>query len=173
MTFHHGDGTTSTGRIDLYKRGSSVLEAKQGSDKTNQDKSEIIAKSKRGRKGTAVRGTRGWDEAMIQARGQAEQYVRALPASEGRPPFLVVVDVGHSIALYSKFSRTGGNYVPFPDSARFRIPLKELENEQTRELLARLYPFLERQKPLQRKSFVFDAGLFECQLENAMFKKSR
>ena len=32
VTFHHGDGKTSTGRIDLYKRGSFVLEAKQGAD---------------------------------------------------------------------------------------------------------------------------------------------
>lgn len=31
VTFHNGDGTTSTGRIDLYKRGCFVLEAKQGS----------------------------------------------------------------------------------------------------------------------------------------------
>src|SRR5688500_17946639 len=29
--FDHGDGTSSTGRIDLYKRGCFVLEAKQGS----------------------------------------------------------------------------------------------------------------------------------------------
>jgi hypothetical protein len=32
VTFHHGDGMSSTGRIDLYKRGCFVLEAKQGSE---------------------------------------------------------------------------------------------------------------------------------------------
>lgn len=32
VIFNNGDGTTSTGRIDLYKRGCFVLEAKQGSD---------------------------------------------------------------------------------------------------------------------------------------------
>jgi hypothetical protein len=31
---------------------------------------------------------------MVKARGQAERYVRALPASEPNPPFLLVVDVG-------------------------------------------------------------------------------
>ena len=31
VTFNNGDGTTSPGRIDLYKRGCFVLEAKQGS----------------------------------------------------------------------------------------------------------------------------------------------
>jgi hypothetical protein len=30
VTFHHDAGTTSTGRIDLYKRDCFVLEAKQG-----------------------------------------------------------------------------------------------------------------------------------------------
>jgi len=34
---------------------------------------------------------------MYEAKGQAELYVRNLPASEVNPPFLVVVDVGHSI----------------------------------------------------------------------------
>src|SRR5690554_3925293 len=33
VTFHHGDGSTSTGFIDLYKRGAFVLEAKQGAEK--------------------------------------------------------------------------------------------------------------------------------------------
>jgi hypothetical protein len=32
VTFQNGDGTTTTKFIDLYKRGSFVLEAKQGSD---------------------------------------------------------------------------------------------------------------------------------------------
>jgi hypothetical protein len=32
VIFHHGDGTTSTGRIDLYRRHGFVLEAKQGAD---------------------------------------------------------------------------------------------------------------------------------------------
>ena len=44
-----------------------------------------------------VRGTEAWDDAMIKARGQAERYVRALPANEPNPPFLLVVDVGHSL----------------------------------------------------------------------------
>ncbi len=72
---------------------------------------------------------------MMAARGQAEQYARALPVSEGRPPFLIIVDVGHSIALYSEFSRTGGAYVPFPDSTSFRFSLRDLEREEIRELL--------------------------------------
>ena len=98
--FQNPDGTTSIGRIDLYKRGCFVLEAKQGSEQTtNDDPFELVAKPKKTKKGTAVRGTKGWDDAMLKARGQAEQYARALPADDGWPPFLIVVDVGHSIEL--------------------------------------------------------------------------
>ncbi|TSK08553.1 MAG: class I SAM-dependent DNA methyltransferase [Geobacter sp.] len=134
VTFHHGTGLTSTGRIDLYKRGCFVLEAKQGSDKVQQaelfpDFSTTI------KKGTAVRGTQGWDVAMLKAKGQAEQYARALPVDEGWPPFLVVVDVGHEIELFSEFSCTGKAYIPFPDPRSYRIPLADLAKEEVRDRL--------------------------------------
>jgi hypothetical protein len=93
VTFHNGDGSTSSGRIDLYKRACFVLEAKQGSEKTPREtplfegeRQASPAGSGRVSRGTAVRGTRGWDVAMRAARGQAEQYVRVLPATEGNPP---------------------------------------------------------------------------------------
>ncbi|MET0623097.1 MAG: type IIL restriction-modification enzyme MmeI [Pyrinomonadaceae bacterium] len=153
VIFYHGDGTSSTGRIDLYKRGCFVLEAKQGSEQRNQLQPELAAPTKRARRrGTAVRGTQGWNEAMMAARGQAEQYARALPASEGRPPFLVVADVGHSIALYSEFSRTGGAYIPFPDSARFRIALRDLEREEVREVLRAVWTDPLSLDPTQRSA---------------------
>jgi hypothetical protein len=60
---------------------------------------------------------------MQRARGQAEAYARALPAEEGRPPFLVVVDVGNVIELYAEFSRSGATYTPFPDPRSHRIRL--------------------------------------------------
>jgi hypothetical protein len=72
---------------------------------------------------------------MFRARGQAEQYARALPTDEGRPPFLIVVDVGHSIELYSEFSQTGGTYVPFPDPKSHRIKLENLTDDQLRARL--------------------------------------
>ncbi|HEY0174543.1 MAG TPA: type IIL restriction-modification enzyme MmeI, partial [Pyrinomonadaceae bacterium] len=43
VTSHHGDGTSSTGRIDLYKRGCFGLEAKQGSEQHNQPRPELSA----------------------------------------------------------------------------------------------------------------------------------
>jgi SAM-dependent methyltransferase len=138
VTFHHADGTTSTGRIDLYKRGCYVLEAKQGVEKREQEAalSEAgKAKAKAAKKGTAQRGSAAWDEAMLKAHGQAQQYARALPVGEGRPPLLIVVDVGHSIELYSEFTRTGGNYDPFPDPQSHRILLARLGDADVRETL--------------------------------------
>jgi hypothetical protein len=58
-----------------------------------------------------------------------------LPASEGNPPFLVVVDVGHTFELYSDFSRAGKTYVPFPDARTHRLRLEELTQAEARERL--------------------------------------
>lgn len=135
VTFINGDGSTSIGRIDLYKRGCFVLEAKQGSDRAVRSALEVAIAPRKSRKGAAVRGTRGWDAAMLGARGQAEQYARALPVSEGWPPFLIVVDVGHSFELYADFTRSGKTYVAFPDPRSHRIMLADLAREDVRERL--------------------------------------
>jgi hypothetical protein len=144
VTFHNPDGSTSAGRIDLYKRGCFVMEAKQGSDRAQAaaplfgDAREQSSRGK-ARRGAAVRGTRGWDVAMRGARGQAEQYVCALPPSEGNPPFLVVVDVGYSFELYSDFSRAGKTYVPFPDARGHRVLIEDLSREDVRETLRQIW----------------------------------
>jgi hypothetical protein len=88
------------------------------------------------RTGTAVRGTRGWDDAMVRAQSQAAQYARALAEW---PPFLVVVDVGHVIELYSDFDRLGKNYLPFPDARGHRIRLTDLTDPALRERLRRVW----------------------------------
>jgi hypothetical protein len=74
VTFQPGDGTSITGRIDLYKRGCFVLEAKQGSDQNNQPQPELTTRTRLTRRRvTAVRGTEGWNEAMMGARARAGQ----------------------------------------------------------------------------------------------------
>ena len=135
-------GTASKNFIDCYKRGHFVLESKQGADADSQDAPLSLAgeQQRAQRKtGHGQRGTKTWDTAMEKARAQAEKYVRSLPREElsdgGRPPFLMVVDVGHSIALYTDWSRAGGHYVPFPDSASYRIALADLQEEGIRERL--------------------------------------
>ena len=82
---------------------------------------------------------KGFDDAMLRARGQAEQYARALPAAEGRPPFLVVVDVGNVIELYAEFTRSGATYVPFPDPRSHRIRLVDLRRADLRERLRQVW----------------------------------
>jgi len=131
------DGSTTALFIDLYRRGCFVLEAKQGSNPVQTDlfalaPSEPQRKTKRG---TAMRGTSAWDAAMLKARGQAERYAKALPASEGWPPFLIVVDVGHCIELYADFSLTGKAYLPFPGPRDYRILMEQLERQEIRERL--------------------------------------
>ncbi len=137
----------ATGRIDLYRRGCFVLEAKQGGEAqagaglpTEPPLSAAgEARARSRKKGVAPRGTAAWDTAMERARQQAQSYARNLPTEElkdgGRPPFLIVVDVGESLALYSEFTRTGGNYVPFPNPLAARISLADLHQPETRELL--------------------------------------
>jgi hypothetical protein len=118
VTFAHGDGSTSAGRIDCYKRAHFVLEAK---------------------KVRAGAHTRGFDDALMRARAQGESYARALPAAEGRPPFVLVVDVGHVIEVFSEFTRSGGTYTPFPDPRSHRIKLDDLRNDAVRERLRAIW----------------------------------
>lgn len=107
-------GDVRNGFIDLYRRGSFVCEAKQSGIELD---------------------TGGWDRAMMRAHKQADNYVRALPIEETRPPFILVVDVGRNIDVYAEFSRTGGTYTAFPDPRSHRIRLEDLHDEAVRERL--------------------------------------
>ena len=127
VRFPNRDGSFSLGRIDLYKRGFFVLEAKQGANDGDA------------KPGHGIRGSEGWDQSMVRAKNQAEKYVRALPATEGRPPFLLVADVGHAIEIYSEFTRTGGIYIPFPDASCHRILIRDLCDPALRERLRRVW----------------------------------
>ncbi len=87
VTFHDEAGKSGHGRIDLYKRGSFVLEAKQSREPGGtkevvlppeqttlpgfpQPFAQPIARGRRS-------AQRGWDVLMRNAREQAEQYARA------------------------------------------------------------------------------------------------
>ena len=140
----NGDGTVSCGRIDCYKRGAFILEAKQGSEadraaaERGEDDLDLFGQtaSARLKRGTARRGTPGWAKAMVQAKGQAERYAKALPADHGWPPFLLVADIGYCIEVYADFSGTGKAYAQFPDRSRYRIMLEDLLDPEVRERLA-------------------------------------
>src|SRR5690606_28105308 len=57
----------------------------------------------------------------------------------GRPPFLIVVDVGNRIELYSEFTCSGATYTPFPDPRNHRIRLGDLRREAIRERLRTIW----------------------------------
>lgn len=140
VTFQNPDGKTSTGYIDLYRRGAFVCETKQSVAREAKDPLSLAdpaAPKARRKSGTSVRGTAGWDDSMIAARGQAEGYVRALP--DDNPPFLLVIDIGHSFELYADFSRLGKVYTAFPDARSHRFSLDDLRDESIRQRLATLW----------------------------------
>ena len=51
----------------------------------------------------------------------------------------MVVDVGQVILLFSEFSRTGGNYIPFPDPRIHQIKLQDLCDEKIRQRLRQIW----------------------------------
>ena len=137
------DGTVSSKRIDLYKRDCFVLEAKQSrlsGDKKLSDAPQRPALAQdtapRGKRASA---NRSWDVLMLNARTQAENYVRLLPAAHEPPPFVLVCDVGHAIEVYANFRRDGKAYDQFPDRRSFRIYLEDLSDEAVRERLRAIW----------------------------------
>jgi len=127
--------------IDVYKRNHFVLENKQGVDNRVGETALSAtrqAQLKAGKTGHGKRGSKTWDTAMEKARKQAENYARLLDGHEiagGRPPFIMVADVGHSIAVYADWSSHAAHYQPFPDPNNYRIILEDLKNEEVRERL--------------------------------------
>nr|VFJ46205.1 MAG: hypothetical protein BECKFM1743C_GA0114222_100359 [Candidatus Kentron sp. FM]VFJ46249.1 MAG: hypothetical protein BECKFM1743A_GA0114220_100345 [Candidatus Kentron sp. FM]VFK14614.1 MAG: hypothetical protein BECKFM1743B_GA0114221_103301 [Candidatus Kentron sp. FM] len=147
VDFHNPDGTTDRGYMDCYRRGCFVLEAKH----TGKEP-----------------GAMGWDKAMLRAHGQAVAYARALPKTEGRPPFVITLDVGVALEpaargqqpvsnsvssvgndgasnviiameMYSEFTQSGGAYIPYPDPRSHRIRIEKLRDPAIRERLRKIW----------------------------------
>ena len=106
----HEGGTTTVGKIDLYKHECFVLEAKQGSQSGAK------------KLGTAKRETPAWNIAMKDAYGQAIGYARAF---DKPVPFLVVADLGYCFDLYAAFDGSW-DYRPYPNAQNNRLFLKDL-----------------------------------------------
>ena len=136
------DGSAASRRIDLYKRGCFVLEAKQsrlkGHAKAPSFRPSLFPATEPDRPGTRT-ADRGWDVLMRNARSQAEGYARALPVDHGWPPFVLVCDVGHVLEVYADFSGQGKNYAQFPDRQSFRIYLEDLRRPEIRDRLVAIW----------------------------------
>ncbi|MCB1465774.1 MAG: class I SAM-dependent DNA methyltransferase, partial [Rhizobiaceae bacterium] len=144
VDFKHPDGSRTAGRIDCYRRGCFILEAKQSGKrqgaKVDASQTLLIPEDALQRKpGQAKRGTRGWDQVMLAARKQAEDYSRALPVEHGYPPFLLVVDVGHVIEVYADFSGQGKNYAHFPDRQSYRLVMDDLRDPRVQARLRAIW----------------------------------
>jgi hypothetical protein len=143
------DGSSVTNYIDLYHARHFVCETKQGSSEdSTQSKfqNQQLVRRSLGEVGSSIgspatkighgkRGSSAFDKALERAYHQGRDYITHLPASHGRPPFLIVCDVGHSIDLYAEFTCTGGRYERFPDPKHHRILLADLRQEEIRERL--------------------------------------
>lgn len=130
VTRHHADGVTSARRIDLYKRGCFVLEAKQA---TNAPKQPTLFGPAEAQRRADVRHSKGWSEAMLKAKGQAEGYARDL--DDEWPPFLIVADIGFCFDLHADFSGKRKHYDQFPDRNSFRIFMSDLRDPAIRARL--------------------------------------
>nr|WP_245896933.1 DNA methyltransferase [Sphingomonas fennica] len=154
------EGNIRTGRIDLYRRGCFVLEAKQ-SRWRDQGKEISLPAEKPQSPGFAEpellgrrSARRDWDVLMRNARDQAERYARALDIEHGWPPFLIVCDVGHCLELYADFSGQGKNYRQFPDRTGFRIYLEDLRDAKVRDLLRAIWLDPQGLDPARRSAAV-------------------
>lgn len=157
VTFRHPNGTSSTGRIDCYKRGCFVLEAKQSAKRKQAIESEqleLAGLETAVKLGHAKRGTKSWDKVMIAARRQAEDYARALPVEHGYPPFLLIVDVGNVIEVYADFSGLGKNYDHFPDRHSYRLSMDDLREGAVQERLTAIWTDPQSLNPTRKSAEV-------------------
>ncbi len=139
-------------RIDLYRHGCFILEAKQGANRPAQI--ELFAPAAEAVRRQAIRNSPGWAQHMLRARGQAEGYVRDLPSDEPAPPFLIVCDVGFCFDLYADFSGTGRHYAQFPDREGFRVYLGDLRRPEIRDRLVAIWNDPHALDPARRRTEV-------------------
>ncbi|MBX9730955.1 MAG: class I SAM-dependent DNA methyltransferase [Sphingomonas sp.] len=140
-------GKKGTHRIDLYKRGHFILEAKQSQIKPGETLpsepapepleavtdlfghviGHVDAQGKRPPK---------YDRLMADARVQAERYSLGLPGGAHKsPPFLIVADIGRAFELYFDWTGDGRGYGFFPDQQNYRITLQQLTDAKVQALL--------------------------------------
>tara|TARA_Y100001951_G_scaffold95748_2_gene93580 strand:- start:3857 stop:7288 length:3432 start_codon:yes stop_codon:yes gene_type:complete len=135
-------GKRRSRRIDLYRRGCFVMEAKQGAGpKAEAEQLSLVSPqdAPQTQLGHGRRGTRAFEDTMLRARNQADSYARAISKEDGWPPFLLIVDVGHVIEVYADFSGQGQGYTQFPDGNRFRITLDDLRHDEVRDRLRTIW----------------------------------
>src|SRR5690606_37845275 len=121
------------GRVDLFKAGCCVIEAKCFHRAVGATSGSGTRASPNRRRTTIRRGTPAWERAMRAAAQQGARYAGAL-ADQGRPPpFVIATDSGYAFDLYRDVSGAGRAYVRCPDF--HRILMAELVREEVRAVL--------------------------------------
>ena len=118
-------GNIKQGRIDFYKQGHFILEAKQGSIKSGNS--------------TPKRGTRAYDQYMQKAFIQATAYAPHLPV---KPPFLLTCDIGDHFELWMGFIGDYGGY-----GARQIIKLNDLLKPDIFDLFVDIFTQPQKRNP--------------------------
>ena len=126
------EGASESRKLDLYRKGCFLLEARQVQGAMVSSFGTIVSSVVR-------RGSFQWEEAMRCAREQAENYVRCLPAKEGCPPFVIVLDVGYCFDIFSEFTCTGGMYNHFPNIRDYRVYIDELERAEIQAMFRAIW----------------------------------
>jgi hypothetical protein len=132
-----GKGRKSKNRIDLYKRGCFILEAKQSHvPQAQQGQPDLYDPAPTAP--AAPSGAR-YDQYMRDALEQARGYATALPADHPWPLFLIVCDVGRAFELYFDWSGNGRGYDVFPNRQQYRISLEQLADDDAQKTLRALW----------------------------------
>ncbi len=141
VPLHHSDGRITVGKIDLYRRNRFVLEAKQTASAARPENRPVAAYDELDLGLTASPAAKRdpYGKAMLEARVQAERYARNLPDSEPPPPFVLVLDVGHSFEIFADFTQKGKAFLPFPDARSHRVLLADLRHEKIRARLRAIW----------------------------------
>lgn len=121
----HSTGEVRQGRIDFYKEGHFILEAKQGSAKSGSS--------------TPKRLTTAYNKYMQKAFIQATAYAPHLPI---KPPFLLTCDIGSHFELWMGFSGDYGGY-----GAGQKIPLDNLLKPDIFDLFIDIFTNPQKRNP--------------------------
>jgi hypothetical protein len=125
------------GRIDLYKRGCFVMEAKQSQLRTGEGALPELFEGMVQAPITPAGAS--YDQLMNRAHAQARNYALNLPADHPSVPFLVVCDIGRVFDLYFDFAGNGRGYGFYPDKQRYRITLDHLRDPAIQETFRHLW----------------------------------
>ncbi|MCL2822578.1 MAG: hypothetical protein FWD57_01170 [Polyangiaceae bacterium] len=128
-----GDGFCTLSGLDLFRCGRFALSVKR-SQIPRCGPADSALKQSSQPNSADHRESRSWENSMQRAKRLAEAHMSGMPQGERRPPFLIVVELGHCFDVYSELSATDEAYLHFPDPRRHRIMLADLVKPEVIDL---------------------------------------